>query len=89
MNVELPPRMPKYLPGQRALEYRQFMEERAANFSKAAPEMFEALTQAHDALLVLSENAGDVPEWNEGGKLYETIETVHAAIHLSVTGAKL
>ena len=50
------------------------------NLIAAAPAMYEALCQVKTALFTLADNAGDVPEWNEGGELYELICTVKAAL---------
>ena len=55
-------------------------DKRDAHILAAAPAMYEALCQVKTALFTLADNAGDVPEWNEGGELYELICTVKAAL---------
>ena len=46
----------------------------------AAPAMYGALLQVREMLLILADNAGDVPEWNTGGELYELAHTVRTAL---------
>ena len=46
----------------------------------AAPAMYEALQQVRDVFYTLANNAGDVPEWNEGGELYELSHAVKVAL---------
>ena len=55
-------------------------DEANAHLIAAAPAMYEALRQVKTALFTLADNAGDVPEWNEGGELYELSHTVKAAL---------
>ena len=61
--------------------YRNHPEyEDNAAFIAAAPAMYEALLQVREMLLILADNAGDVPEWNTGGELYELAHTVRIAL---------
>ena len=46
----------------------------------AAPAMYEALQMVATTLYDMADSAGDVPEWNESGELYELSRTVRAAL---------
>ena len=51
-----------------------------ANLIAAAPAMYGALLQVREMLLILADNAGDVPEWNTGGEMCELAHIVRTAL---------
>jgi hypothetical protein len=51
-----------------------------AHLIAAAPAMYEALQMVATTLYDMADSAGDVPEWNESGELYELSRTVRAAL---------
>jgi hypothetical protein len=58
-----------------------------ARLIAAAPCLLEALRVAHAALRKLSDEAGDVDEWNEGGFGYEASHGAFEAIQKATGGA--
>ncbi len=60
------------IPGDRQIEY--------AHLFAAALAMYEALQMVATTLYDMADSAGDVPEWNESGELYELSRTVRAAL---------
>ncbi len=54
--------------------------EANAHLIAAAPAMYEALQMVATTLYDMADSAGDVPEWNESGELYELSRTVRAAL---------
>ena len=54
--------------------------EADARLFAAAPAMYEALLQASEALADLADNAGDVPEWNDGGHAREAARSIKQAL---------
>ncbi len=57
-------------------------EEAMANLKliAAAPDLLVALQKTLFAMRTIADNAGDVPEWNEGGQAYEASNLARAAI---------
>ena len=55
-------------------------DKRDAHILAAAPVMYGALLQVREMLLILADNAGDVPEWNTGGEMCELAHIVRTAL---------
>ena len=55
-------------------------DKRDVHILAAAPVMYGALLQVREMLLILADNAGDVPEWNTGGEMCELAHIVRTAL---------
>ena len=65
---------------QLAYDQKLAVDSERWRLADAAPEMLAALEACRLAFRSLSEDAGDVPIWNEGGEAYEASEQARAAI---------
>lgn len=66
--------------GARVFIAEKVFSEHDATLIAAAPAMYVALQMVATTLYDMADSAGDVPEWNESGELYELSRTVRAAL---------